>query len=478
MKRQWRVEDEDGCEGCRKISNALPKVSHLLGSKGRVFDVRYQYDAAADRELVLSSCEDGTASLWDLKTRRALQTLRHSKTDEVLRGSFLGDCGSSVCTAGADGNAVIWKLQLEQRAPPERVVVLEHRQAQIYAVEPIGPGMLATASEDKLIFWDLGSGGKLSPRVWRFCSNSNKHPEALFFSGKPTDKASTPAATIASVVATGSANGNERSPPLHLGIPPVTDIYSDDEDELYEDANVSAYGGPRNPHHKNFIFDVKPLGVAGVEYCPLVALALSDGTASMLDLRTGSAAGNSSPTPTSVMSVKIEAGMKGLLPASGGAGLSYGHARATGLCWGRSSSSSSSSSPQQAFPAVDLAVALGHGGVAVLDIRKGLQPRSYLAAHAAACFGVALLPDRDERARAGMGGLGMVSWSSDSTLNFWPNMSELPTGSISTIPTRRHVLDNLPVLGACVTREGSVVCAGGSGETQLLGNCIPIVSLV
>ena len=94
MKRQWRVEDEDRCEGCRKISSALPKVSHLLGSKGRVFDVRYQYDAAADRELVLSSCEDGTASLWDLKTRRALQTLRHSKTDEVLRGSFLGDCGS------------------------------------------------------------------------------------------------------------------------------------------------------------------------------------------------------------------------------------------------------------------------------------------------------------------------------------------------------------------------------------------------
>ena len=119
------------------MSNALPKVSHLLGPKGRAFDVRCQYDAAADRELVLSSlsCEDGTASLWDLKTRRALQTLRHSKTDEVLRGSFLGDCGSRLCTAGADGNAVIWKLQLEQRAPPERAIVLEHRQAQIYAVE-------------------------------------------------------------------------------------------------------------------------------------------------------------------------------------------------------------------------------------------------------------------------------------------------------------------------------------------------------
>ena len=166
----------------------------------------------------------------------------------------------------------------------------------------------------------------------------------------------------------------------------------------------------------------------------------------------------------------------------------------------------------------------------MLDVRMGLAPRAYLAAHRGSCYGaeVTVLPDQLD-GMDGMGGTdptdgiggiggakkdsssrtarrhqpGLLTWSSDGTVNYWSDLAAL--SGILTTPRFQHCFQqqggwgsratntstststnantgtststtNYPVYSACVTGRGAVVCAGGASDSGFMGVPIHILS--
>ena len=123
----------------------------LHGHIGRCFDIRA--DSSMTRALTCS--EDGTARLWDIQRRKELFMFDHSTTDEVLRCAILDESCSAICTAGADGKAILWAL--DSNAGESFYVPtfeLNHKD-QIYSCEGLSNGRLLTAADDEVHIWDL-----------------------------------------------------------------------------------------------------------------------------------------------------------------------------------------------------------------------------------------------------------------------------------------------------------------------------------
>lgn len=168
--------------------------------------------------------QDGTSRLFNVSTRRCTAVLKHSMTSEVLRAAFLDQ--STVCTSGADGFVKIWS---NSSGAFHVAAELSHgSEEQIYVCEPwLLPqeaSSLLTASRDSLCLWDLSTAYSV-----------HQHCDKRTFS-----------------------------------------------------STASPYGGARNPDNIAYIFDAKPclLPTSLAALHRTTAVALSDGTVRIVDIRT------------------------------------------------------------------------------------------------------------------------------------------------------------------------------------------------
>lgn len=181
----------------------------LIGHKDRSFDVKYSISSS----LILSASEDGTAKLWDVKSKQTLFTFTHNTKNEVLRVAFIptlpitsfNDLESNICTCGSDGRAIIWKkinnndekLQndkgeiiygknIQDRKKNdnnalkyEKSITFDHGDTQIYGCEVFkGEGKyLITAAENELFLWDIEKGVRNSS--WSF-SKTNGGDDKIY----------------------------------------------------------------------------------------------------------------------------------------------------------------------------------------------------------------------------------------------------------------------------------------------------------
>ena len=99
----------------------------LLGHKARCFDIRVN----KGHKKALSASEDGTVRFWDLSSRKTINTFQHNLESEVLRCAFIDpDEGKVICTAGADGKAIIWGIngqnESDSKHSYEKLCTLNH----------------------------------------------------------------------------------------------------------------------------------------------------------------------------------------------------------------------------------------------------------------------------------------------------------------------------------------------------------------
>ena len=161
----------------------------LIGHKGRSFDCRLN----ATESLLVSSNEDSTAKIWDLKSKRAIFTLQHDKSHEVLRASFLSS--SNVVTCTSNGEIMIWNCPIDNNKA-SIVHRLSHESSQIYACETIFENescvQLLTAADNSLYVWDINN-YKLQDK-WSFTSEisngfggpRNPNNDCFIFDAKPS----------------------------------------------------------------------------------------------------------------------------------------------------------------------------------------------------------------------------------------------------------------------------------------------------
>jgi WD40 repeat protein len=174
-----------------------------------------------NNETFIKASQDGTAKLWDVSKRKCVATLNHSTTSEVLRVSFVNEHNELVVTCGADGHAKIWRVPID--GSPSAVADYFHGEEQIYACESIGSSSdlkLMTAAGNELRLWD-SSGQVCFHRVFTDSIDSTRDGKL-------------------------------------------------------------AFGGPRNPDEKAFVFDAKMCPFEASMCFGTVGVALSDGTQSLL----------------------------------------------------------------------------------------------------------------------------------------------------------------------------------------------------
>ncbi|KAJ1437268.1 WD40-repeat-containing domain protein [Ochromonadaceae sp. CCMP2298] len=139
------------------VQETKAKVKSFIGHKDRTFDLRL----SAARKQLLSASEDGSCKVWDVETKKCALTIVHNKAVEVLRAAFLDSVEGGICTAGADGNAVIWREEEEEGGSRKarKVHVLEHgAESQIYVCETMQKcSDLLVAADNRMIVWDLHS---------------------------------------------------------------------------------------------------------------------------------------------------------------------------------------------------------------------------------------------------------------------------------------------------------------------------------
>jgi hypothetical protein len=140
-----------------QVQESKAKVKNsFIGHKDKTFDVRL----SAARKQLLSASEDGSCKVWDQETHKCSLTIVHNKAVEVLRAAFLDSVEGGICTAGADGNAIIWREEEEGGSRKARKVqVLEHgAEAQLYACETMHKSSdLLVAADNRMFIWDLNT---------------------------------------------------------------------------------------------------------------------------------------------------------------------------------------------------------------------------------------------------------------------------------------------------------------------------------
>ena len=124
-------------------------IGSFIGHTARSFDVQL----CCDFSRCISGSEDGTAKVWDIKTRKCHATLKHNVKSEVLR---VGRVEKLLCTCGSDGRAVLWQED-DNNGTYSAVHEIDHGDNQIYACEVLegfGTPLLVTAAEDSIHCWN------------------------------------------------------------------------------------------------------------------------------------------------------------------------------------------------------------------------------------------------------------------------------------------------------------------------------------
>ena len=164
-------------EECQKI---------LLGHSGRCFDVRSKLgcilsasEGGLNLFFNLLQIIDGTSKLWSISSTggySCISTFNHCRSAEVLRSCFLfqKDSSSIVCTAGSDGNIIVWKRSENDETTHNfsKLCTVRHAEkSQIYTCEPLvqndisaSDRFFSAADDSKLYIWDLNQ--LSSPLEW------------------------------------------------------------------------------------------------------------------------------------------------------------------------------------------------------------------------------------------------------------------------------------------------------------------------
>jgi len=135
-------------------------VLKLLGTMG---DPAFRHDAEitqavvlSDRQRLVTSGNDGTARLWDLRTGRLLQRFVHSHQYvwdvRVLPGE------DKLLTAGGENAAVLWDMKTGQRLREFKHSALVFR----LAVDTKGQTFAAGDQSGHCILWDIAGGRQLA----------------------------------------------------------------------------------------------------------------------------------------------------------------------------------------------------------------------------------------------------------------------------------------------------------------------------
>lgn len=128
-------------------------VQSFIGHKGRIFDIRLNQS----NNQLLTSSEDSSAKLWDLKSKKIIHSISHDIDTEVLRSSFIdmNDDHNRICTACSNGKLYLWSL-IDEKYQIDNT--FDHQGAQIYATEPTvsdGTVVIITAADNVLYKWDI-----------------------------------------------------------------------------------------------------------------------------------------------------------------------------------------------------------------------------------------------------------------------------------------------------------------------------------
>ncbi|MHC4450503.1 MAG: protein kinase domain-containing protein, partial [Planctomycetota bacterium] len=83
-----------------KVIGRLPSASHQV----------HEVTISADGTRMLTSCHDGTATLWELDSRKPLATFNHGAQGRIGSADFFGADGTQVVTGGGGGNVYLWNV--------------------------------------------------------------------------------------------------------------------------------------------------------------------------------------------------------------------------------------------------------------------------------------------------------------------------------------------------------------------------------
>ena len=146
--------------------------------------------------------------------------------------------------------------------------------------------------------------------------------------------------------------------------------------QINSDGDENTFGGRnRNPDRLAYVFDAKPSLDQG---SMLVAVALSDGTIRLLDLRCHDAATCFSGLPSDGRS----------------------NVHSTSVCWCPNGTS--------------LVAALGNGDISILDIRSGIKRACIKGAHERSCFGAVFQRGPKHSDASNL----FATWSSDGAVRY------------------------------------------------------------
>lgn len=237
---------------------------------------------------------------------------------------------SLITTCGADGNAIIWKIENENNDNYSNNVlsqsennqksssisstissnsngknnnsgssnsrnnikiykkaVLSHSQSQIYACESLdvnkssssSSSLLMTAADSVLYLWDVNNSFNYSPdKIFE----NNKNDSANRLNSKVEENTNNNNTinnnTLTTSISSTSTKNNNA--PIHTWTIKTDTIFS--QSTKNNSGSLSEnFGGPRNPENQIFIFDAK------INPCNsnIIAVALSDGTVRQIDIR-------------------------------------------------------------------------------------------------------------------------------------------------------------------------------------------------
>ena len=112
-------------------------------------------------QRVASTSDDGSAKIWDLRTRQELLTLRGH------RGGFWGvrfsPDGHRLITTGYDGTVKIWDALA---SPEARTLTASDTQVRSLAFSPDGHRLVTAAMDGLLKVWEVPSGRLLDDLAW------------------------------------------------------------------------------------------------------------------------------------------------------------------------------------------------------------------------------------------------------------------------------------------------------------------------
>ncbi|CAM9576501.1 unnamed protein product [Choristocarpus tenellus] len=358
----------------------------LIGHQARTFD--FQFHGSED--CAVSASEDGTGRVWDLDSSKCIATLK-GHTAEVLRASWAPpdiEWGTTLATGSADGTVRLW------------------------GVSQGSSGMTGVGKYRKLkcVGQLSHKGSGLDGQVYscQFIPSSIQGVNGI--------------PQVSLLTASDSS--------VHLW-----DVTTQKRLVQYQLKKIgeNSIGGGRNPSDLPFVFDTK-IGKGG-----MLAIALSDGTVRVDDLRCG---GISSTTEHQVV----------LQAAS--------ETHLTGLCWSADGNS--------------MVSCAGDGTINIWDVRTWMT-RAVLHGHTRPVYGAAFFPTCDHRLQQDGGqesGLSarqpvdrpslLLSWSTDGTILAWDwasaiGLVECPLGVMQT--------EGLCIYHCSISTDGTKLAIAGGTDT-------------